>query len=164
MAELLDEHGNLFGVVNVVDALVVLLALAVVVAGVGLVWGGTDGDRDTAATDRTVVYVDYRTDPVEPYVADAIPEGSIETANVSSIENKSVAPADVVTENESGALSVRSHPIHRTVTLRVGLPVTRDGGEFLYAGTSLEVGTGLTLDLGPTTVSGRVTAVEPGDS
>jgi hypothetical protein len=37
---LIDERGRLFGRVNVIDALVVLLAVAVVAAGVALVAGG----------------------------------------------------------------------------------------------------------------------------
>ena len=37
---IIDEKGNLFGVVNVVDALVVVLVLGVVVAGVALVAAG----------------------------------------------------------------------------------------------------------------------------
>lgn len=39
---ILDEEGRLFGHVNVIDALVVLLALAVIVAGLALVVGGDD--------------------------------------------------------------------------------------------------------------------------
>ena len=156
MVEFIDDQGNLFGRVNVVDALVVLLVLAVVVAGIALVLGGSGPSGGAqAGSNETVVYVDFRSDPVEPYVADAVPEGSIETANASRLENRSVTPADVVTQNESGALAVRQHPTHRTVTFRVGLYVTRDGDEYLYNGAPLEVGTTLTLDVGPTTVPGR---------
>jgi hypothetical protein len=42
--EVIDEEGRLFGAVNVVDALVVLLVLAVVVAGAALVFGDTLGE------------------------------------------------------------------------------------------------------------------------
>ena len=45
--ELIDERGRLFGRVNVVDALVVLLVAAVVVAGVALVAGGSEGRIET---------------------------------------------------------------------------------------------------------------------
>lgn len=38
--EVLDDEGRLFGLVNVIDALVVLFAVAVVVAGAALVFGG----------------------------------------------------------------------------------------------------------------------------
>jgi len=162
MPDFIDEEGNLFGLVNVIDALVVLLVVAVAVAGLGLVLGG---DRpDTTQNDTAVVYVDYQSDPLQPYVADVIPEGPVQTANITSIENKSVSPSSVVTQNQSGALSVQTHPRHRTVTFRIGLTVTRQDGEYLYAGTQVEVGRQLTLDVGPTTISGQVTAVEPTES
>ena len=164
MVELIDDRGNLFGRVNVVDALVVLLVVAVAVAGIALVLGGSGGSGGTQAeTNETVVYVDFQSQPVEPYVAGAVPEGSIETANVSRIENRSVTPADVVTQNESGALSVRQHPTHRTVTFRVGLSVTRSGDEYLFNDAPIEVGTNLTLDVGPARIPGRVTAVNATD-
>ena len=40
--ELIDEKGRLFGRVNIVDALVVLFAIAVLAAGAALVFGGSD--------------------------------------------------------------------------------------------------------------------------
>ena len=47
--DVLDEQGRLFGRVNVVDALVVLFALTIVLAGAALVYGDGPGDepRDT---------------------------------------------------------------------------------------------------------------------
>ncbi|SDF46762.1 DUF4330 domain-containing protein [Halorientalis regularis] len=53
--ELIDEEGRLFGRVNVVDALVVLVVLAVVAAGVALVTGGggplgSDGTSEDVET------------------------------------------------------------------------------------------------------------------
>ncbi|SFR90092.1 protein of unknown function [Halomicrobium zhouii] len=47
--DIIDEKGRLFGVVNVVDALVVLLVLALVAAGVALVLGS---DSDPAQSDE----------------------------------------------------------------------------------------------------------------
>lgn len=41
--ELIDEKGRLFGRVNIVDALVVVFAIAVLTAGAALVLGGSDG-------------------------------------------------------------------------------------------------------------------------
>jgi len=51
--EIIDEKGRLFGVVNVVDALVVLLVLAVVAAGVALVVGGNDSPADAGDENDT---------------------------------------------------------------------------------------------------------------
>ena len=49
--ELIDEEGNLFGIVNVIDALVVLVLVAVLVAGVALVTGGSDPAEPDAASE-----------------------------------------------------------------------------------------------------------------
>jgi hypothetical protein len=48
--ELLDEQGRIFGRVNIIDALVVLFASAVIVAGVALVFGGGGTDDPPAQT------------------------------------------------------------------------------------------------------------------
>jgi hypothetical protein len=47
--ELIDEEGRLFGRVNIIDALVVVFALAVIAAGGALVLGGS-GDTDPSET------------------------------------------------------------------------------------------------------------------
>ncbi|WP_440764295.1 DUF4330 family protein [Natronorubrum sp. DTA7] len=57
--ELIDENGNLFGTVNVVDALAVCLVLAVVVAGVAAV--GTLGAGEKTETDEPAVETRYAT-------------------------------------------------------------------------------------------------------
>lgn len=57
--DLIDEQGRLFGAVNVVDALVVLVVLAVLVAGVALVTGGDDPDEDTDPEPRRYAVVAF---------------------------------------------------------------------------------------------------------
>jgi len=52
--EVLDDSGRLFGVVNVVDALVVLFVVAVAVAGAALVFGG-DGSSEPEETNFAIV-------------------------------------------------------------------------------------------------------------
>ncbi len=54
---LIDEDGNLFGVVNVVDALAIVLLVAVVVAGVAVVSGGEMGVDVVAALAGTLLLV-----------------------------------------------------------------------------------------------------------
>lgn len=49
--QILDDEGRLFGIVNVVDALVVLLVLAVVIAGVALLWPSGEADTRYATID-----------------------------------------------------------------------------------------------------------------
>ena len=163
MPDIIDEKGYLLGVVNVVDALVVLLLTALVVAGLGLALGGPS-DTDQPAASTTVVEVNFQSEPVQPYVAEAVVEGPVPTANVSRLENRSVAASTVVTQSESGALSVQPHPTLRTVRFRVGLTVTHVDGAYRFEGAPVHIGAGLTLDVGETRITGNVTAIEPADS
>jgi hypothetical protein len=166
MAEIIDEDGNLFGVVNIIDALVVLLVVAVLGGGVSLVLSSPTS-QDTTEPDGpnlTVVDIEYQSANLQPYVVDAISEGAVPSENVSQIHNKSVTASQVVTQNQSGALLVQQHPVNQTVTLRIGLRVTGQDGEYLYNGQPLEIGSELTLDLGETTVTGNIVAVDPSDS
>ena len=68
-SRLIDEQGRLFGLVNVVDALVVLLVLAVVVAGVALLFPGGDSGKP----DSRFVTMDLGTQP--EFVAEQISPG-----------------------------------------------------------------------------------------
>lgn len=54
--QLIDNDGNLFGVINVIDALVILGVIAVVVAGVALVTGsgGSNGSSADAANETEI--------------------------------------------------------------------------------------------------------------
>lgn len=164
--KLIDDRGNLFGAVNVIDALVVLLVVAVAVAGVALLTGGEtqnpeqtqeqpDPSPELSSTAATVEVVG-----VQPYVADALAIGPVETDGIVAIENKSVAPTTVVTEDESGELSEREHPQKRTVTLQVTLETTAQGNETVYGEKPLEIGRTATFDFGDVTVEGTVTAFD----
>jgi hypothetical protein len=53
--DVLDEQGRLFGRVNVVDALVVVFAVAVVIAGMSLVYGDGLGDQPTETMQVTLI-------------------------------------------------------------------------------------------------------------
>jgi hypothetical protein len=152
--ELVDREGRLFGVLNVVDAVAVLLVLAVVAAGTAFVLkDGTSG----ATEHRTAVTVEV-TD-VQPYVAEAVPDAPVETDGGALVEAVSVRPATVVVTDQRGDLHERAHPRRKTVTLRVVLTTTETDGETTYEGAPLEVGRELGFDLGPVTVEGRVTSI-----
>lgn len=81
--ELIDERGRLFGRVNVIDALVVLLAVAVVAAGLALVFGGgggadptaPPGEGDETPPDTTHATVDLGEHP--SYVARLVQPGNV---------------------------------------------------------------------------------------
>lgn len=61
--EIIDENGNLFGAVNVIDALAVLLVLAVVVAGVAVVGtlGAEEEDTDEPEIETRYATLDFST-------------------------------------------------------------------------------------------------------
>ncbi|WP_435176501.1 DUF4330 domain-containing protein [Halorussus sp. AFM4] len=154
--DLIDDKGRLFGTVNIIDALAVLLVLAVAAAGTAFVLGADD--TESAATQHQTT-VTLRITDVQPYVADAIPEGPVDTDRIGAVTNKSVRPTEVVVADQNGTLHVRDHPQKRTVTLDVALNTTVENGEPTFAGEQLEVGRQLTLDFGRVTVTGNVTRV-----
>jgi len=51
--KLLDDEGNLFGKINVIDALAILLVVAVVVAGIAVLVPGSNDPVSTPSTDST---------------------------------------------------------------------------------------------------------------
>ncbi|MFC7166917.1 DUF4330 family protein [Halospeciosus flavus] len=95
---LIDDEGNLFGVVNVVDALVVLFALAVVAAGAAFVLQPDSTQPDEPNLGTTNVTVDLGTQP--DYIATAIDEGdtySPSTNTQLTITDVYVSPRDDAT-------------------------------------------------------------------
>jgi hypothetical protein len=155
---LIDDKGRLFGTVNIIDALAVLLVLAVVAAGAAFVLG-TDGQSTTTDQHQTTVTVEIT--GVQSYVADAIPNGPVESDSIAAVENKTVQPTEVVVEDQNGDLHERTHPRKKTVTLELTINTTETDEDTLFEGKPLEVGRELTLDFGPVTVEGSVTSLAP---
>lgn len=154
--DFIDDKGRLFGKLNVIDAFVLLLVLAV--AGLGGVFVLGDGGRSTE--EGTTATVQIRLAEVEPYVADAIPTGAVDTDSVVAVTNRSVSPAIVTVATANGTLRQHEHPRKRTVHLTVELNVTPGENDPTFDGQPVEVGRTMTLDLGPVTVEGLITAVE----
>ena len=61
MVDIIDDEGRLLGAVNIIDALVVLLVLAVTVAGVALVFGQSDEPAPEPETDTVYATLDLGT-------------------------------------------------------------------------------------------------------
>jgi hypothetical protein len=154
---LIDDKGRLFGTVNVIDALAVLLVFAVVAAGAAFVLGADEQLTGTNQPTETTTIVTFQVAHLQPYVADAIPEGPIQTDAIASVENKSIRPTEVVVKDQNGTLHEREHPRKKTVTLQLALNTTTTEDDVLFNGEPLEVGRQLTLDFGPVTVKGTVT-------
>ncbi|WP_050033605.1 DUF4330 family protein [Halorubrum halophilum] len=145
--ELIDDDGNLFGAVNVIDALVVLLVLAVVIAGAALVFGGDDApEPDTQTTYATL---DMGTQPA--YIVDAINEGDTYEPDGSS----SATITDV-------HLTPRGNDIG--VTLRVALEGEANDGTLTYGNAPPRLGRTLAIETSRYQVEGQIRAVGNSDA
>jgi hypothetical protein len=118
--DIIDDEGNLFGLINIIDALVVLLVLSTVVAGIALV---TETDEQPAPNG---------TDTEEPSTEQPAPNGT----DTEEPSTKQPAPNGTDTEEPSTeqptlnvSLTVES-TVHPSVaeTLRVGAVIRGDNG------------------------------------
>lgn len=160
MVEILDDSGRVFGRVNVIDLFVVLIALAVFVAGVVLVAGGPAGTGDPVETEPVVLEV--TADDVEPYVAEAVPApGPIEGENVSRLRNVSVSPTQVVTTDSDGDVHLRDHPRLKRIDVTVEVAAVRRNGTVRYADRRIYPGRKITVDLDTVVFRGKVTTIGP---
>lgn len=155
----IDNEGNLFGAVNVIDALFVLFVVAVIASGLAfLVGSGGQAEQPVDSGPETrQATVTMEVVGVQPYVANAITVGEVNASDVVAVENKSVAATNVIVQDKGGELHRREHPEKRTVTLRVSLNSTVKGDDLVYQEKPVEVGRAFTLDLGDTTAKGTVT-------
>ena len=140
--ELIDEDGRLFGYVNVIDGLVVLLVLAVVIAGVTLV---TQPDPPPPTTATRYATLDLGTHPA--YLADQVnPGDSYEPA-----ANTNLTITDVyATETDDG--------VHLLVRARLTAPV--EGRTFTYNGGPPRLGRSVTIATPAYELSGPLVAVD----
>jgi len=149
--ELLDEQGRVFGRINVIDLLAVLFALAVVVAGVTLVFSG--GPSESPNLESRYVTLDLGTQP--GYVTERIDAGDVASLPNSpenlTLTDVYVAPA----EGPSAVVTVRA----RVTGQRIGEP---NGGPttVTYAGEPLILGRQLTVETTEYRLSGVVTNVD----
>jgi hypothetical protein len=154
--EIIDEKGNLFGTVNVIDALVVLLLISVVVAGVGLVFGSDEGPGQESpgpAGENAVRYatVDLGTQPNA--VAEHVSAGDRVITNGSS--NATVTDV-YVGPGQNGQVSV-------TVRVELGGTLRAVGDSeqvFEYHGSRLTIGDQIALPTTEYSVSGTVTSLD----
>ena len=171
MVDLIDENGRLFGLVNIIDLLVVLLVVAMVVAGFALV-SGSGPDSDAEDVQRTTTVVTFESQTVEPYVAESIQNGSVGGSEVVAVRSKTVESATVVVPDQNGQLHVRQNPRLKDVTLRLELNTTQTPEGFVFSSErrtdrgylvqkrALRIGQRLRLDIGDVTVKGNITSID----
>jgi hypothetical protein len=139
--QFIDEKGRIFGRVNIIDALVVLFALAIIVAGVALVFGADDGNQPSPEP-NTTDQPEYRT-----------------------LHVTVLATGETATRLESGNITTSGTnatvtDVYRTpgprVYLRVALNGTETDDGFLFAGNPVRVGDRLGLATETTTTGSTV--------
>jgi len=138
---LIDEEGDLFGVVNAVDALAVVLAGLALLGSLALLTGAGGGATEGTLTQSVTV----RTTGVAGGVA-ALEPGPVAGERVATVER-----VEQVRSGGNGS--------NATYQLDVQLVVgTTDEGTTTFAGERLYIGRSLELDLDDTVVTGVVTA------
>ena len=169
--QIIDEEGNLFGRVNIIDALVLVLVLSVAVAGIALVTGSSNapgtgpagggaesGGGTTETGESAVRYATVEFGTQSTAVASRISEG--DRALLDGDANATVTDVYVGPGTDGGA-SV-------TALLRLdGEVVENDRGDrvFEYRGSRLRAGDGVRLPTAEYRVNGTVTALhESGES
>lgn len=145
--DLIDDNGRLFGLINIIDALVVLLVLAVAVAGIALVTGQEpDPEPEIASTHATL---DLGSQP--QYVVSEINEGDTYRPGGDSqitITDVYVTPDD----NQD------------RVTARVELEGPANGDTVEYDGAPPRLGRTLAITTDLYEISGDIRAVGSADT
>jgi len=163
--DIIDDEGNLFGLINIIDALVVLLVLSTVVAGIALV---TEPDEQSApnATDTeepsteqpTASATDTEepsTEPprlnvsltvestVHPSVAETLRVGAVirgDNATVAELTTLDISQAQVTTTDADGNIRLVEHPTDKRVRLVLAVVPDTTGGVLMFQGQTVRVG------------------------
>jgi hypothetical protein len=147
--QVIDDEGNLFGRVNVIDALVVLLILAVVVAGVALLTGDDEQPEPEPDLATTNVTLDLGAQP--EYIAAEMNEGD----SYSPGGNAELTITDI-------HLSPQDNQTH--VTVRAELQGQPNGDSLTYADAPPRLGRTLDIATSRYQVSGQIRAIGNGNS
>jgi len=179
MDSIIDSRGNLFGLVNIIDTLVVLLLVAVVTAGAALVSEsvlaplGAVGlglvilagfvTHDTEVTeednqDDQSQHIQLQISNIEPPVAAAINVHDTTIDGDLVVTDRRTEPASVVVDTEDGMLAEQTHPRLRTVTLLASIQAEQTGTDY-FRGDRLYVGRELNLDLDNTRIEATIVGI-----
>jgi hypothetical protein len=145
---ILDDQGRLFGIINVIDLFAILFALAVVVAGVALVFSG--GPSESPDLDTRYVTLDLGNQP--SYVTERISEGDVSTT-ANAPGNLTITDVYVTPAGGQSSVTVRAR-------LTGQLQGNGDEATVTFAGEPLILGRELTAETSEYRVSGTVTSVD----
>jgi hypothetical protein len=163
----IDEDGRLFGVINILDFLIIMLSLAIVVAGISVLGifsadqsntanGGGDGNPPNQQTtpinrdNRSAAEVRYATvtvDSVNQYLSAAV----LSSNNVTVRGTEASVVKTYRTPAESG--------VRLILLVRLNGEAAEDSGSFSVAGQPVRLGERMTVTAATYQVTGRVTAL-----
>lgn len=146
--DVIDDEGNLFGVINIIDALAVLLILAVVVAGAALVFQ-SEPESSGPTLGTTNVTLDLGAQPT--YIVSAINEGDTYDAG----GNSELTLTDVY-------LTPQGDQTRVIVRAELRGPTTTNG--MTYADAPPRLGRTLTIKTNRYQVKGQIRAVGGGNT
>lgn len=143
---LIDDDGTLLGIVNVIDALAIVLVVAVIVAGISLGGVSSGGESETR-------YATIELGQQPEYVVDRIGEGDVATFDGS---DDSITVRDVRVIPPTGEENNTQHDV--TIWTEVNGELVE--GDFRVAGDSFLLGDEIQLDMREYTTNGTVTDLE----
>ncbi|WP_247001681.1 DUF4330 family protein [Halosolutus gelatinilyticus] len=147
--KLIDENGNLLGVVNVIDALAVVLLLAVIIAGFVVVMSGGDDPGAEPSGEPATRYATIDLGKQPDYVADRIEEGDVAVAG-GSTGNVTVTDVHITPTLSGPSILIRAE-INGELRETGGRQAFRVGDE------PLRLGSDLRLDMDAYATNGTVT-------
>ena len=157
---LIDDEGNLLGVINVIDALAILLVLAVVVAGIALVAAPDDTDSEEPEPDTETRYATINLGTQPDYVATRVTIGDTmdhETGDAMSRDWHNLTVTDVYVTPVKATQSA--------VTVRVRLDgelgeEAPNAPRFVFAGNRYRVGDSLSIKTDEYGAKGSIQALD----
>lgn len=150
--DVIDEHGRLFGVVNVIDALVVLLVAAVVVAGVALVLQEPEPAPPGPETVTRYATITFGEKP--PDVAESIAPGDRARLADGGTGNASAGGVNV-----TDLYRVPGQNEKIFVVARVAMTGHLRDGSFEVDGQPIRIGSAVTIVGDAYGLEGRITAL-----
>lgn len=158
--ELIDDEGNLLGVINVIDALAILLVLAVVVAGIALVVptdqasGTNETETDVSSSATRYATIDLGTHPNR--IVNQITTGDtmIREGHNLTVTDVYIAPTDATT----AAVVIRAELNGELIETET------DTTQFGFIGNQYRVGDSLSVETDDYTVEGSIQHLDETDS
>ena len=140
MSRLLDGRGRIFGLVNVVDVIVLILIVAVVVFALVRTSGETSKTFPIVVT-YTVEEVRQAT--VGPLVAAMQAKATVRDDGgtvLGTVEQATVAPVQEEVPTAQGEVNIVESPLFRIVDLRVRGQATRNGAGYRIGSLAIHIG------------------------